>query len=424
MRVKLEYGKTGLEVTLPDDRVMRTLAYKNATPLADPVGELNRVLAAPNGTPSLAEVAKGRSSACILICDVTRPVPNEMILTPVLETIERAGVPRNQITILVATGLHRPNEGEEMVELVGRRIAETYRCENHFGKRLDEHSYLGDSPRGVPVWIDGRYVNADLKITTGLIEPHLMAGFSGGRKLICPGIAALETVKVWHGPKFLEHPNADCGILAGNPVHEENTWIGRKAGCDFIVNVVIDSQRRPLKWVAGDMIAAFEEGVKFVQEVVVDKVPKEADIVVTSCAGYPLDTTFYQAIKGMTGAMGIVKRGGTIIVAASITEGIGSPEFQSLFKENPSLDAFHQRILGEDYFVMDQWQLEEMAKVRRKAKIKVVSDGLPKETLESLFVETAPTVEQAVADSLAEYGPTATIAVIPKGPYVLAQVGA
>lgn len=424
MRVKLEYGKTGLEVTLPDERVMRTLAYKNAVPLADSKGELQKVLDRPTGTRSLAEVAKGRKSACILICDVTRPVPNEMILTPVLETIEAAGVPRDKITILVATGLHRPNEGEEMVELVGRRIAETYRCENHFGKRLEEHSYLGDSPRGVPVWIDSRYVEADLKITTGLIEPHLMAGFSGGRKLICPGIAALETVKVWHGPKFLEHPNADCGILAGNPVHEENTWIGRKAGCDFIVNVVIDAQRRPLKWVAGDMVAAFEEGVEFVRGVVVDKVPTEADIVVTSCAGYPLDTTFYQAIKGMTGAMGIVKRGGTIIIAASITEGIGSPEFQSLFQDNPSIEAFHQRILGEDYFVMDQWQLEEMAKVRRKAKIKVVSDGLPRETLESLFVETAPTVEQAVADSLAEYGPQATIAVIPKGPYVLAQVGA
>lgn len=423
MRVKLEYGKTGLEVTLPDDRVMRTLAYKNAVPLADPVGDLQQVLEKPNGTPSLAEVAKGRKSACILICDVTRPVPNEMILTPVLETIEAAGVPREKITILVATGLHRPNEGDEMVELVGRRIAETYRCENHFGKELDQHTYLGDSPRGVPVWIDSRYVEADLKITTGLIEPHLMAGFSGGRKLICPGIAALETVKVWHGPKFLEHPNADCGILVGNPVHEENTWIGRKAGCDFIVNVVIDSQRRPLKWVAGDMIAAFEEGVEFVKGVVIDKVPTEADIVVTSCAGYPLDTTFYQAIKGMTGALGIVKRGGTIIICASITEGIGSPEFQSLFKDNASLEVFHERILGEDYFVMDQWQLEEMAKVRRKAKIKVVSDGLPKETLEALFVETAPTVEQAVADSLAEYGPQATIAVIPKGPYVLAQVG-
>lgn len=424
MRVKLEYGKTGLEIEVPDERIVRTLSYKDATPLTDPIADLDRLLAAPLGTPPLAELAKGRKSACILICDVTRPVPNELILTPVLRTLEASGIPRDQITILVATGLHRPNEGEEMVELVGRRIAETYRCENHFGKQLDDHVYLGDSPRGVPIWIDRRYVEADLKIATGLIEPHFMAGFSGGRKLICPGIAALETVKVWHGPKFLEHPNADNGILLGNPVHEENTWIARRAGCDFIVNVVIDAKRRPLKFVAGDMVAAFEEGVEFVRGVVVDKCPQEVDVVITSSAGYPLDTTFYQSVKAMNGALSIVKQGGTIIVAASMSEGIGSPEFQSLFKENASPQAFVERILATDYFVMDQWQLEEMAKACRKAKIKVVTHGLPKETLDGLFVESAPTVEIALAESLAEYGPDARVAVIPKGPYVLAQLGA
>ncbi|MBL9093852.1 MAG: nickel-dependent lactate racemase [Planctomycetaceae bacterium] len=424
MRVKLEYGKVGLEVELPTERVVRTLAYKDAVPLADPVAELERVLAAPLGTAPLAELARGRKSACILICDITRPVPNELMLTPLLRMLETAGIAREAITILVATGLHRPNEGAELVELVGPTIAANYRCENHFGKRRDEHTYLGESPRGVPIWIDSRYVDADLKITVGLIEPHFMAGFSGGRKLICPGIAALETVKAWHSPRFLEHPNAQSGTLEGNPVHEENTWIARHVGCDFIVNTVIDAKRRPLYFVAGDMIEAFEAGVGFVRGVVVDRLEKEADVVVTSGAGYPLDTTFYQAVKGMVGAMACVKPGGTIIVAASLSEGIGSPEFTRLFDENASLEGFVDRITNTDYFVMDQWQLEELAKVRRKAKVKVVSDGLPPATLARLFVESAPTVEAAVADSLAEYGPAATLAVIPKGPYVLAEVGA
>src|SRR6185436_13318543 len=266
------------------------------------------------------------------------------------------------------------------------------------------------------------YTSADLKITTGLIEPHLMAGYSGGRKVICPGIAALETVKVWHGPKFLEHPKADCGFLEGNPVHEENTRIAKMAGCDFIVNVCIDGQRR-ITWVgAGHMEEAWLEGVRFVEQVVRVPVSEPLDVVLTSSAGYPLDTTWYQAIKGLCGALPIVKQGGTIILAASLSEGIGSPEFQRLFDENPSLEVFVQRILGKDYFVMDQWQLEELAKVRRKAKVKIVSDGLPAETLNRLFVESAPSVESAVAASLAEYGSAARIAVIPKGPYVLAQV--
>lgn len=422
MRFKLEYGRTGLQVDLPGERIVRTLKYKDAPPIPDPRGALLEMLHHPIGTPPLAELAKGRKDVCIAICDITRPVPNEMILRPMLEILEGAGIPREKITILIATGLHRPNEGAELVEMVGEFIATNYRIENHHGQELAEHTYLGESPRGVPIWIDSHYVRADLKITTGLIEPHLMAGFSGGRKLICPGIAALETVKVWHGPDFLESPKADCGILDGNPVHEENTWIGRHTGCDFIVNVVIDSERRPLKWVAGDMEEAFLEGVQFVREVVRDTVAEPVDIVVTSCAGYPLDTTFYQAVKGLTGALPIVKQGGTIIMCASLSEGIGSPQFQQIFKENTSLESFRQRILGKDYFVMDQWQLEELAKVCRKAKVKIVSGGLSAETLNQLFVQSAPTIEQAVADSLAEYGSSAQIAVIPKGPYVLAQV--
>jgi nickel-dependent lactate racemase len=422
MRVTLAYGRSGLEVDLPDDRPVRVLAYKEAAALSDPLAAAAEVIAHPTGSPPLAEVARGRRDACVVVSDITRPVPNTTILPPLLATLEAAGIERDRITLLVATGLHRECTEGELLEMLGPQIVRGYRVEQHRGKCLAEHTYLGESPRGVPIWIDSRYVKADLKITTGLIEPHLMAGFSGGRKLICPGLAALETVRVWHGPEFLEHPRADCGLLEGNPVHEENTWIAQRAGCDFIVNAVIDAQRRPLKFVAGDMVAAFEEGVAFVRTVVCDTVPEPVDVVVTSAAGYPLDTTFYQAIKGLTGALPIVKQGGTIVLAAGLSEGIGSPEFCRLFEENPSLEVFVQRILGKDYFVMDQWQLEELAKVRRKAQVKVVSDGLTAETLARLFVEPAPSVESAVSDALRDAGPNATLAVIPKGPYVLCQV--
>ncbi|MEX2288355.1 MAG: nickel-dependent lactate racemase [Planctomycetaceae bacterium] len=422
MKITLDYGKTGLDVEIPEANLVGPLAIKPVLPLADPQASLDELLAAPIGTPPLAELASGRKSACILVCDITRPVPNALILSRVLPVLELAGIPRSAILILIATGLHRPNEGAELVELVGAKIASEYRIENHHGKNLDEHTFLGDSPRGVPAWIDSRYVEADLKITTGLIEPHLMAGYSGGRKVICPGIAALETVKVWHGPDFLEHPLADCGFLEGNPVHEENTRIAWMAGCDFIVNVTLDEKRRVTSIVAGDMEQAFLRGVAFVENVVKAPVDAECDIVVTSSAGYPLDTTFYQAIKGLTGVLPIVKRGGTIIIAAGLNEGIGSPEFQRLFREHTNLEVFVEKILGKDYFVMDQWQLEELAKVRRKADVTVVTDGLPPETLSTLFVDAAPTVEAAISRALARHGRDAKIAVVPKGPYVLPVV--
>ncbi len=422
MRIHLDYGRTGLDVELPEDRLVGPLAIRPAAPLADPEAAVAEVLRRPIGSPPLAEVARGRKNACILICDVTRPVPNRLLLPPILRTLEEQGIARRDILILNATGMHRPNEGAEIVELVGPEIAANYRFENHHGKVREEHDFLGVTPNGVPVWLDARYVRADLKITTGLIEPHLMAGYSGGRKLICPGVAGLDTVKVWHGPKFLEHPRADYGVVEGNPVHEENTRIALMAGCDFIVNVCLDGRRR-VTWVgAGHMIEAWREGVRFVEEVVKAPVREAVDVVVTSCAGYPLDTTWYQAVKGLTGALPIVKQGGTIVLAASLSEGLGSPEFQQVMRENPDLAAFKKRIMGSDYFVMDQWQLEELAKVVARCRVKVVSDGVSAETLRRCYVEPAATVEEAVAESLAEYGPAARVAVIPEGPYVLPYV--
>jgi nickel-dependent lactate racemase len=447
MRIKLDYGRTGLEVDLPDDRVVGPLAIRPAPPLAEPEQAIAEALAHPIGTPPLAEIARGRRNACILVCDITRPVPNRLILPPLLRTLEEQGIARENILILIATGLHRPNEGAELEELVGPEITARYRIENHHGKVTEEHDFLGMTPKGVPVWLDSRYVRADLKITTGLIEPHLMAGYSGGRKVICPGIAGLETVKVWHGPRFLLHPRADCGIVEGNPVHEENTRIALMAGCDFIVNVCLDGQRR-ITWVgAGHMIQAWEEGVRFVEKVVKVPVTAPLDMVVTSCAGYPLDTTWYQAIKGLTGALPIVKPGGTIILAASLSEGLGSPEFQQRIAEHPNLDRLttaHQAVdplkcygpvafrrADEDnhgpeavdpFCKMDEWQLLMQAKVMARCRVKVVSHGIPGETLRRCYVEPAATVEQAVADCLAEYGPSARVAVIPKGPYVLPYV--
>jgi nickel-dependent lactate racemase len=419
LKLTLDYGRTGLNVELPSERVVGPLTIVDVPPLGDPEAAVAHALDEPIKSAPLRELARGRKDACILICDITRPVPNRTILGPTLRVLHEAGITRERVLLLIATGLHRPSTPEEKLEMLGADIAATYRVEDHHGTRLDEHTFLGTTPRGVPAWVDTRYVQADLKIATGLIEPHLMAGYSGGRKLICPGVAAIETVKKWHGPAFLEHPMADCGILDGNPVHEENTRIARMAGCDFIVNVTLDSHRRVTSVVAGDMEAAFLAGARFTDAIVRAPVARPVDIVVTSSAGYPLDTTFYQSVKGLTGALPIVKQGGTIIMAASLSEGIGSPELQSIFREIPSLEVFMERILDKDYFVMDQWQVEELAKVRRKARVKIVTGGLSPQVLSGLFVESAPSVEAAVASSLAEYGPDAEVAVIPKGPYVL-----
>ena len=422
MKVKLAYGRTQLEVTLPDDRVAECMAFRDMPPVEFPTAVLSGALQTPIGSPPLDELARGKRNACVVISDITRPVPNEVILPPILQTLEDAGVPRENVLILVATGLHRPSTQEERIEMCGAEIVEKYRIEDHHAKCDNEHTYLGDSPRGVPVWIDSRYLDAELKILTGLIESHFMAGFSGGRKAVCPGICGKETIAEWHKPRFLEHKNAKAGQLADNPVHEEGTWIAKKAGCDFLVNVVLNSERQIVGIVAGDLESAYERGVAIARELVVDTLPEPVDIIVTSGGGYPLDQTWYQTIKGIVTALDILKPGGTIIIASSCAEGLGCTQFDEIAAKFPTIDAFMTAILNDDFFVINQWQLEELGKVMRQGRVVVVTDSISPETLRRMYVESAPTVEQAVQDALARYGDTAKIAVLPDGPYVLAQV--
>ena len=422
MKVSLRYGRGFLETELPDSNVVKVLAIKPAKPLANPIQETWDRISFPTATPPLAEMAGKASSACVVISDITRPVPNQVLLPPILKTLENAGIKREKIIILIATGLHRSSTPAERLEMCGQEIVDRYRIEDHDATNETEQTYCGQSPNGIPVWVDTRYHQAELKILTGLIEPHLMAGFSGGRKAICPGICGQATIAAWHKPKFLEHEKATNGFLEGNPVHEENTWIAKKAGCDFIVNVVLDSKRRILKAVAGDMVAALEEGVKFARTFVVDTVDEPVDVVITSGAGYPLDTTYYQSVKGIVAALNIVKQGGTIIIASSCTEGLGSKEFDLIAEKFPKIEQFTDAIFKDEFFVLNQWQMEELGKALRKGRVKFYTDALSPEILRKFYVEPIASVEQGIAEAMAQYGPETTIAVLPEGPYVLAEL--
>ncbi len=368
MKIRIAYHHDGLEVVLPKLNVAAVMEYPSAlsqshretselnvtspcdTPEPRDHQRITHAIANPIGCPTLPQLASGKKSVAIAICDMTRPVPNKRLLPPILEILRASGIPNTAITILVATGLHRPNTRAELCQMLGKNLVESYRVENHLAKDLKSHTYLGETPREIPVWIDSRWCEADLKIGVGLIEPHFMAGWSGGRKLVCPGLAARETICAWHSPRFLEHPNATIGMLDRNPVHEENTWIAKRAGLDFIVNVVLDHHRHIQHVVAGDMELAWQTGVQFAEKWLTATIPEPVDIVVTSGAGYPLDTTFYQSIKGVVAAAEIVKPGGTIICAAGMREGLGSKAFVQCFADHPTIDHFMDAILSKKYF--------------------------------------------------------------------------
>lgn len=345
MRLTLRYGRRGLDVTLPDRNVAHVLRLNQLPPLHDPHQAVAAGLRQPLGSAPLADLARGRRDAVIVVSDLTRPVPNALLLPPVLQTLAEAGLPPARVLLLVATGLHRGNTPEELAEMLGPEVmASGVRIENHIARDADSHVDLGVSPRGIPVRVDRRYVEADLKILTGLIEPHLMAGYSGGRKAICPGLCAAETIMAWHSPAMLDPPEACAGNLWRNPVHEEALAIADLAGgADFIINVVLDEARRVTGVYCGDMRPAHLAGMEQAERQAKVVVPAPVDIVVTTAAGYPLDLTFYQGVKGMVAALPILKPGGTLIIAQENAEGLGGPEFTELILGEPDLEHFMAR---------------------------------------------------------------------------------
>jgi lactate racemase len=421
MKINLAYGREGLDAEVPDRNLRKVLLPSESEPIEDPGAFLRRALEHPIESPPLSTVARDAKSACIVISDITRPVPNKVILPPLLETLNACGVPRQSITILVATGLHRPSTSAEMDTMVGSDILARYRVEDHHARSAEEHQFLGYTQRETPVHIDRRYWEADIKITTGFIEPHLMAGFSGGRKLIAPGCAGEATIKALHSPLLLEDSRCREGSIEGNPLHQELVEIAGMAGHDFIVNVSLDAARRITGIFAGDPLAAHAAGVEFVRKSVRASLPSPADIVVTTSAGYPLDLTLYQAVKGMTAAMPVLRKGGLLIIAAECAEGLGSAEFTAMATSFETAGQFVDTIMSNPV-VIDQWQLEECAKAVRHADVVLVSSSIHRQYGRKLFIRTAESVERALEEGMHSLGPDASIAVIPKGPYTLVDL--
>jgi nickel-dependent lactate racemase len=421
MNVDLLYGRNSIPLRLPEDIRVTVVRKHPMTPLRNPVRAVKLALEKPVGSPPLKEMAQRGKTACILICDITRPVPNGTLLPPLIETIKSAGIPKENILILVATGLHRPNEGEELREIVGSdEVFRTIRAGNHFARDREAHVDLGKTSRGIPILIDRRFVEADLKIVTGLVEPHFMAGYSGGRKLVAPGVAYQDTILNFHTAHILEHEKSANCIVEGNPLHEEQIEIVRKIGGIVALNVVIDEKRNIGYVNFGEVEASHREAVAFMRKHAEVTLPRRFRTIVTTSAGYPLDRTYYQTVKGMVGVVDILEPGGTIIIASECSEGMGSSEFVAaqrlLCEVGP--DHFMSILTGRDKAHIDEWQTEMLVKALRVGTILLHTTGLGKEDLKDVFVEPVSSIEEAVMASVKAHGDP-DVAVVPEGPYVI-----
>ena len=420
MKTKFSFGKSGLEVSVPDKFACQIVSSHSAPALKDTEAALAAALDSPIGCAPLVELAAGKRTAAISVCDITRPAPNSITLPPLLDRLHRAGIPVEGITILIATGLHREATKEEIETILGQEIAAKYRVESHDARDFAAHRPLGSTKRGTPVYIDERFMAADLHITLGFVEQHLMLGFSGGRKLVAPGQAAQETIKVIHSPRFMREPMATEGSIENNPLHAELLEIAAMARHDFMLDVTLTLSREISGVFAGEPVQAHAKAVAFLEKTSLEMLSEPADVVITSSAGYPLDLTFYQTVKGVTAAEHIVKPGGRILLLGECAEGVGGAEFAEQLRTLTGFQNFLDAIRGAPVEV-DQWQLEKLALVGVEHELFFYTPGVMKDQLGCLGPKLFSDINSAVAAVLEGVPAGARVVMIPDGPYAYAR---
>jgi lactate racemase len=414
MQVQLPYGRELLPIDVPDAATVLRPQATEALPHA-PGAVLDALKSPLAGIPLRDRVRVGQSVA-IVISDITRPVPNELLLRPTLSELAAAGIPDTDVTIVNGTGLHRANTEDELCEMLGEELASRYRIVQHVARDRSTLTEIGRS-KGVPVELCTAYVEADVRIVTGFVEPHLFAGYSGGPKGVMPGVAGADIVMSNHGAPNLAHPKARWGVTHGNPVWDEIDAIVAMCPPHFLLNVTLDSGRNLTGVFAGDMAPAHEAAVAQAGKQYLVSLPHPYDIVVTTNMGYPADTTFYQSVKGMSVAAEGVREGGAILLVAGCEEGIGSSDFSQGLREAESPAALLERILHTEEPRHDQWQIQCQAMVQAKARV-LVKSLMPDEDARACHVEPVDDASVALQELIADAqraGREGSVLVLPYG---------
>jgi nickel-dependent lactate racemase len=418
MHIKLAYGRNGLTVTLPD--TADVLAPRFMSGLPDEVDALREALRNPIGTAPLATLVKPGDRVVVVHTDITRATPNDRILPVLLDELETAGIVREDIILLNGLGTHRPQTEAELRAMLGDRIFENYRCLQHDCNDDANLVSMGETSNGHPVRINRFYLEADVRILTGFIEPHFFAGFSGGPKAVLPSLAGAESVFTNHGLEMIAHPKATWGVIEGNPIWEEMREVALRTKPAFLLNVSLNVNREITGIFAGELLPAFMQGSSFVCENSMCAVDKPYDIVITTNSGYPLDQNLYQSVKGMSAANQIVRQGGSILIAAACEDGLPNHgRYAALLAEAGSPQGVIDMISKSGFCAQDQWQVQIQAQIQRRVNVYVYSDGLTDEQIERALFIPCRNIEQTVSQLQEKYGSQARICVIPEGPQTI-----
>jgi nickel-dependent lactate racemase len=414
MKITLQYGADGLSVDLPHPNV--TLIEPKYVPgLPDEAAAFRDAVRNPIESPPLKQLIRSADRVAVLIPDITRPLPSERILPWLFA--ELSHVPAENFVIINGTGSHRANTPAELQTMLGRDIVARYRVVNHDAHDPATMTVAGQWPDGQPLRFNAEYLAADKRILVGFIEPHFMAGFSGGYKAAFPGVADIDSILRYHGPTILNDPRTTWGLLEGNPTQAIVRQMGSQAPVDFLVNLTLNRDRRITGWFCGAVIAAHERGAAFSRSTVMVPVEKPFPIVVTTNSGYPLDQNLYQSVKGMHAAALICAEGGLIVEAARCNDGFPAHgNFRKLLFDHHSPQALLDTVLAPGFLMFDQWEAQMLANVLLKARVALYSE-LPADEVRRAWLEPITDVATRVAEELDRLGdPHAPIAVLPEGP--------
>jgi len=416
--VDLAYGRHGLSVELPDDATT-VVAPRYPAPAADGLVEVRRALREPVAGPPLAKRVHPGQTVAIAICDGTRPQPRHIVVPAILEVLAEI-VDLDDVVVLVATGTHRGNSDEELEQMLGTEVLGSVSVVNHDARDDASLTNLGTAGDGVPIWLNSRWVEADVRITTGFVEPHFFAGFSGGPKLVAPGLAGLETTLVLHDASRIGHPQATFGVIYGNPVHDDVRAIAAATGVDFSCDVLLDGSHEIICAFAGDLEPMHAAACAASRQYAMAPVDRRFDVVVTSNAGFPLDQNLYQSVKGMSAAAGVVEPGGLVVVAAECSDGFPDHgPYRELLRSSESPQQMLAEIEAREVTIADQWQLQIQAKVQTQARVGVHCAGISADDLRAGHLEAVDDIGGYVSDELARRGPGASCCVLPEGPQTI-----
>jgi nickel-dependent lactate racemase len=418
MKVQLKYGRQGLTVDLPDS--VEVLATRFVPGLADEPGVIREALSDPIDSPPLKSLVKPGYRVVVVHTDITRATPNDRLLPVLLDELHQAGITADEITLLNGLGTHRPQTEAELRMMLGDQIVEDYRCLQHDCNDDDNLVSLGETSLGNPVRINREYLEADVRILTGFIEPHFFAGFSGGPKAILPSLAGAESVFSNHGLEMIAHTSAAWGITTGNPIWEEMREVAARTNPTFLLNVALNARQEITAVFAGDMQTAHAQGCEYVRDHAMAAVEEPFEIVITTNSGYPLDQNLYQSVKGMSAASQIVREGGAILIAAACDDGLPDHgSYAELLIEGGSSQGVLDLISQPGFSVQDQWQVQIQAQIQKKAEVYVYSDGLSDEQIRQALFQPCRDVEGTVAQLLERFGSEARICVMPEGPQII-----